>query len=121
MRRQRPPGPPGISPESPPGTDVTATTEQNDIDRGRLDRESQLAEHKRSERLRDYFGYGTIGLLCTAFILIFFAILSVGWHYLTPTEWHWLEKATLDTLTTTIFSGSLFVFFGLYIRDRLRL
>lgn len=113
--------PPGISPEPPlrTGPDPNATTEQEEISKQTLDQKTQVAEHTRKERMRQCFGWGTIAVLCTAFMLIIVAIIVVGLHYLTPSSWHWLEDSSLDAITTTLFSGSLFVFFGLYVRDKL--
>lgn len=99
--------------------DAKAFLERQSIQDGQLELESKKSEHDRSERLKEWFGWGTSFLLVLAFLLIGVALLSIGWHYLTPKNWHWLEEQTLDTIANTLFSGSLFAFFGLYIRDRI--
>lgn len=114
--------PPGISPEhySLKQKDEKAVSEESTIQEESLEERSKRAEHERTERLKDAFSYGAVALLYTAFVMIGVTVLLIVWHYLTPFSWHWIEKTTLHTITNTVFSGSLFAFFGLYIRDKIR-
>ena len=52
------------------------------------------------------------------FILIAVALIAVAWHYLAPASWHWMDEEALGTVSTVLFSGTLYVFLGLYVRDR---
>ena len=53
-----------------------------------------------------------------AFTLICIAVFVVAWHYLTPESAHWMGDEQLRTVTTVLFSGTLYAIVGLYIRDR---
>ena len=61
-------------------------------------------------------GIGTIVALL--FLLTAVALVVVAWHYLTPAAWHWMDDDALGTVSTLLFSGTLYVFLGLYVRDR---
>ena len=52
------------------------------------------------------------------FLLIAVALVIVAWHYLAPAAWHWMDDEALGTVSTVLFSGTLYVFLGLYVRDR---
>ncbi len=75
-------------------------------------------EHARKEKLRNVFGLGVRVLLVVAFGLIVSALVVLAWHYLGPKEYWWVSENKLQTISTVLFSGTLFVFLGLYIRDR---
>ncbi len=102
------------------GEPDNAQRESDALELHRLETKRKRREHERSELLKTIFAAGTNLLLWTAFLLVWSAMITVSWHYLTPSSWHWLEKTALDAITTTIFSGSLLAFLGLYVRDRLR-
>ena len=53
------------------------------------------------------------------FFLVGIALLAVSFHFLTPDSWHWMAKDAAKTISTLLFSGSWFVFLGLYVKDQL--
>lgn len=110
-----------ISPETlpDPPQDDKASTEQSKIEEASLETLSKRAEHLRTEKFKNAFSKGVIVLVYVAFGLISVTILCVAWHYLAPPSWHWIDRETLNTITTSIFSGSFFAIFGLYIRNKL--
>lgn len=71
------------------------------------------------EEIRDVFGAGAKWLLRLVFAIACASLLTVAWHYVMPPSWHWVLPDRLDTMSTVLFSGGLFVFWGLYIRDRI--
>ena len=40
------------------------------------------------------------------------------WHYLAPPSMHWMADDAAKTVSTSLFSGVLFMSFFLYLRDR---
>lgn len=110
---------PPIPPEEAPSDDARAKEEVDALAlRSELHATETRQEHQRREKLRAIFAKGVALLVILVFILVGFALLFVAWHYLTPASRHWMEDEALDTVSTVLFSGTLFVFLGLYVRDR---
>lgn len=110
---------PPIPLEEEPSSDARAEKEVDALAlRSELDATETRQEHQRREKLRALFAKGVAYLVALVFFLVGCALLVVAWHYLTPASWHWMEDKALDTVSTVLFSGTLFVFLGLYVRDR---
>lgn len=110
---------PPIPPEKEPSTDATAQKEVDALElRLELEATEARQEHLRREKLRALFAKGVVCLVALVFLLVGCALIAVAWHYLTPVRWHWMEEEALGTVSTVLFSGTLFVFLGLYVRDR---
>lgn len=113
-------GEPRVRAEEPPKQkDKDASNESKSIDREDLAIVGRRQEHKRSERIRNVFGWGTVVLLVLGFVIIGTSLLSVAAHYLLPDCCHWMGDEELDAITTVLFSGGLYAFLGLYVRDRI--
>ena len=109
---------PPIRPERTPDEDAEAQKELLALDRQELEADKQRKEHARQEKLRSVFSFGVRFLLLLIFFLVASALAVVSWHYLGPANRHWMDDAALKTVSTVLFSGTLFVFLGLYVRDR---
>ena len=110
---------PPIQPEKKPREDEQAQAEIDALNEQRkLDSDEKRQEHHRREELRAVFARGVRWLVVLAFILLGLALLVVTWHYLAPSSLHWVEDDDLSTVRTVLFSGTLFGFLGLYVRDR---
>ena len=107
-----------IRPEQKPDKDAHAQEEVEALEREDLEAVERRQEHQRRERLRSLFANGVMALIVVIFVLVAFALVSVAWHYLGPSQAHWMDDDALGTTSTVLFSGTLFVFLGLYIRDR---
>ena len=108
-----------VRPEEKPKEDPRATDEMRAVNEADLESVSERNEHIRKENLRTIFSMGVRCLLVLIFTLVGITLTIVAVHYLGPKEWGWLEEKTLNIVTTSLFSGSISVFIGLYVRDRL--
>ena len=108
-----------IPADEEPSSDAIA---QDEVDAFALRKELEVTElrqeHQRTERLRIWFAIGVRLLVAIIFFWIAIALSVVAWHYLTPESLQWMEPDALGTVSTVLFSGTLFVFLGLYVRDR---
>ena len=95
-----------------------AQEEELAIQQDRLESNKQHKEHIRQESLREAFAKWVNRLLILIFALIGLALLSVVFHHLAPVCWRWMPEDDVNTVSTVLFSGTLFVFLGLYVRDR---
>ena len=86
---------------------------------GALAHKGQRNEHTRQEKLRDLFASGVRAILVIIFIILGFTLAFLGWHYLAPEKYWWINDDNLDTIRTVVFSGTIFAFLGLYVRDRI--
>ena len=110
---------PPIPSEEEPSSDEKAEEEVDALSlRRELEATEKRQEHLRAEKLRNLFARGVRYLVALIFVLVALALLFVALHYLTPASWHWMEDEALGTVSTVLFSGTLFVFLGLYVRDR---
>jgi len=109
---------PPIPPEEEPSSDARAGEEVDALGRRELEATERQQEHLRGEKLRNLFAIGVMCLVALIFVLVGCALVIVTWHYLAPTWLHWMEDEALGTVSTVLFSGTLFVFLGLYVRDR---
>lgn len=110
---------PPIPLEEEPSSDAIAKEEVDALAlQKNLEATERRQEHLRREKLRVLFARGVMCLVAIIFFLVACALFVVAWHYLTPASWHWLEDEALGTVSTVLFSGTLFVFLGLYVRDR---
>lgn len=109
---------PPIPPERTPARDVQAQEEVEAVEQKELEATERRREHERREDLRAVFAKGVGCLVALMFALIALALFAVAWHYLTPASWHWMDEEALGTVSTVLFSGTLYVFLGLYVRDR---
>ena len=112
---------PLIRPEdAPQGKDRRTKRELEALEQQQeLDARSHAREHTRKEELRDLFALGVRWVLQLVFVLIGAALICLAWHYLAPPEWGWMPEDNMETITTALFSGTLFGFLGLYVRDRI--
>ena len=111
--------PPILPEEEEPSRDDRAKEEVDALAlRRELEATERRQEHLRAEKLRNLFAKGVRCLITLIFSLVACALIVVAWHYLTPASWHWVEDEALGTVSTVLFSGTLFVFLGLYVRDR---
>lgn len=112
--------PPGVAkePYSRAQDHKVAASEEATMRKESMERLS--ADHGRTEKLKDALSVCVVYLVYFLFGLFIIAIGCVAWHHLGPPERHWISESTLDTITATIFSGSFFAAFGLYIRDRIK-
>ena len=105
---------PPIIPEEEPKTDPRAEEEVHALAlQKQLEVTERRQEHQRSENLRILFARGVMCLVALIFVLVACALFAVAWHYLTPASWHWMDEKALETVSTVLFSGTLFVFLGL--------
>lgn len=107
-----------IRPEQAPADDVKAKQEVRALEKQALEADGQRQEHARREKLRGVFATCVRGLVVLVFLLLAAALLILTWHYLAPADMHWVADDALEKVSTVLFSGTLFVFLGLYIRDR---
>lgn len=115
--------PPGVEPEhtsNTPNDKDSARVEELKLASDRLKEEGAEADYRRTEKLRNTFNCGINGLLILVFLSLCVTWVIVLIHFLAPSNCHWIEKPALDTITATIFSGSFFAAFGLYLRDKIR-
>ena len=107
-----------ITPETPT-SDTQAVEEVNALEQQKeLEATERRQEHKRREVLRTIFAIGVECIVVLMFLLILIALVVVALHHLAPATWHWMDDEALGTVTTVLFSGTLYVFLGLYVRDR---
>lgn len=99
--------------------EIESVERKRDIEEKTLDSLGRKKEYERKEKLRDVFGMGARCLLGLGFFIVGISLMLVAWHYLTPDSWHWMLGDRLDTMRTALFSGGLFAFLGLYVRDRI--
>lgn len=78
----------------------------------------QRKEQARQEKLRSAFAACARALMVLIFFLIAVALVCVTWHYLAPPSMHWMADDAVKTVSTSLFSGVLFMSFFLYLRDR---
>ena len=110
---------PRIPPEQTPERDAQAKEEVKALKEQReFDATERRQEHQRREVLRTVFARGVGYIVALMFFLIAVALVVVAWHYLAPSDWHWMDDEALGTVSTVLFSGTLYVFLGLYVRDR---
>lgn len=109
---------PPIPPEKAPEQDAQAQEEVEALEQKELEATARRQEHQRREGLRTVFATGVGYIVALMFLLIAVALVIVAWHYLAPATWHWMDEEALGTVTTVLFSGTLYVFLGLYVRDR---
>ena len=110
---------PPIQPEKKPREDEQAQAEIDALNEQRkLDSDEKRQEYQRREKLRAVFARGVRWLVGLVFILVAAALLIVAWHYLGPSCLHWMGEESLSTVSTVLFSGTLFGFLGPYVRDR---
>lgn len=110
---------PPIRPEKKPDEDdARAKQEVEALESQALGADRQRKEHARQEKLRNVFAFCVRVLLALIFFLVATALVCVAWHYLMPESRHWMPEGALKTVSTVLFSGTLFVFLGLYVRDR---
>ena len=116
-----PPIPP-IQPEQKPPIDAQDAQAQAEMDalkqQRELDADEKRQDHQRREALRGVFAQCVRRLIALVFILVGTALSVVAWHYLGPSSLHWMSDDARETVSTVLFSGTLFVFLGLYVRDR---
>ncbi len=74
---------------------------------GTLEEQSRRGEHRRSERFRDQVANVAVAVIWILFALFVIAMLVLGWHYLAPESWGWLDQDQLSTLKTVVFSGAI--------------
>lgn len=104
--------------EIPEEADPRAEGETRGMAAQDLGAESLRSEHRRKEKLRNVFAAGVRALIIVIFVLIGIALLLVAWHYLGLERYKWIPDEDMKTVSTVLFSGTLFVFLGLYVRDR---
>lgn len=109
---------PPIPPERTPERDAQAQQEVKALEQRELDATERRQEHQRREVLRTVFARCVGYIVALMFFLIAVALVVVAWHYLAPSAWHWMDDEALGTVSTVLFSGTLYVFLGLYVRDR---
>ena len=110
---------PDVIAEPETSDDSQARSESSALQKQHLEDDRQWNEHGRQEKLRTVFAWGVIITLSLVFILIGAAMFIVVFHYLAPVHLHWVDKGDLKTVSTVLFSGTLFAFLGLYVRDRI--
>lgn len=114
---------PSVNPEHEPHPDHQVTKQAQEelynIENQDLQADRDRKEHSRQERLRNVFSRCVVALMVLIFILVGLALFIVAWHYLLPNHLHWVEDDELRQISTVLFSGTLFAFLGLYVRDRI--
>ena len=92
--------------ETPPDTDDSqAEDEALALEEGRdLEAEAKRTSYERSEHLRDHVKMAVVLLFWLCFGLIVLSVCTWTWHFLVPSEWHWLDKDQLDKLQTILFT-----------------
>lgn len=104
--------------ERTPARDAQAQDEVEALEKKDLEATERRQEHQRREVLRTVLARGVGYIVALMFLLIAVALVAVAWHYLAPAAWHWMDDEALSTVSTVLFSGTLYVFLGLYVRDR---
>ena len=95
-----------------------AQSESAALQKQELDAASHRKEHGRQEKLRDVLALCVNAILVLIFVLIGASIFLVVWHHLAPERWQWMDDQSLETVSTVLFSGTLFTIIGQYVRDR---
>ena len=80
--------------------------------------QSEQNERLRKEKLRDVFALAVRCMVVLVFGLIALAPVALTWHYIGHQKLTWIPDEKLETVSAVLFSGTLFVFLGLYVRDR---
>lgn len=86
--------------------------------------EKQELQKRRSEHYRDQTSR-TILALCMwilmvmVFIIVAGAVSTLGYHLLTPNEWHWLSTDELQDIKNSVLSGAIVGLGTSYIRKYL--
>lgn len=106
-----------ITQQAPPLNDEEATQEIQALEEQKLENEKR--ELSRKELLRDTFAKCVRAFVYFAFALLCVTLSIVAFHYLGPEHWKWVTRDDLDTVTTVVFSGGIYAFIFLYIRDRI--
>lgn len=109
---------PPIRPEPAPDDDIRAKQEIQALEKQELAADRQRKEHVRQEKLRSAFAACARALMVLIFFLIAAALVCVTWHYLAPPSMHWMADDAVKTVSASLFSGTLFMSFFLYLRDR---
>ena len=78
-----------------------------------------VAEVVRREKLKTVFAVCVRGLVVLLFALLVAALVVVAIHYLGPERMHWMQEGRLQTVVTFLFSGPIFMFLFLHVRDQL--
>ena len=95
-----------------------AQSETTALQKQQLDAVSHRKEHGRKEKLRDVLAFCVNAILVLIFVLIAVSIICVVWHHLAPEHWQWMSGESMETVSTVLFSGTVFTIIGQYIRDR---
>ena len=97
---------PRYLPEPPQdGDDELAAREGSAI--ANLDDLSKLADHTRSEKLKDHFIFAVIGIFWLLIILFTVVLLLLTWHLLSPPRWQWLDRDTVSHLEAVMGGAAL--------------
>lgn len=78
--------------------------------------ERDRAKHERDQRTRSLVGRCANALIVLIFAIVSVAILTLGWHMLTPKWLHWLEVDQLDDVKGFMLSGALVSLGTTYLR-----
>lgn len=109
------PGPESF-PAQDAGDEKAAESEAEAFAAGNLDTISQRNEHSRRELFRDVISYGAMGIYGVLILATAAAIFAVGWHFLMPKEWGWLDPTQLVAVKTYVFSGAVVAAISGYMR-----
>lgn len=98
MERKKIPSPTGLAPTS--DDRATAQAEQHDL-------EKDASKHHRDEVARKIIAWGMWILMATVFAVVIFAVFTLGFHLLVPTEWRWLDSEELQEVKNAVLSGAV--------------
>lgn len=70
-----------------------------------LDSEAKRNEHHRTEKSRNLLYIGNIAIIIALYFVTVAGILTLGWHWILPINWHYVSDTQLDTIKTLLFSS----------------
>ena len=70
-----------------------------------LDSEAKRNEHHRTEKSRNLLYKGNIAIIIALYFVTVAGILTLGYHLISPVEYHFISTSQLDTIKTLLFSS----------------
>ena len=92
-----------VPPQIPP-SDPTSAIDEDAEERQLV---SARNEHKRDEKSRTIIAIGMWIILSVILAIIAISVFTIGYHFLTPKEWHWLDKPMVQEIKNFLLSGAI--------------
>ena len=101
-----------IPPEAPPddaGDRMGAQQEQQELERA-------ASEHQQDEAARSIIAWCMRSLIFVVFLIILSAVVTLGFHLLAPSGYHWLSSDEIENVRNAVVSGSFVALGTTYLR-----